>query len=210
MEGGIRLFLAAPDEAFGQRMFEQIYPGVVMYNSQHTLLPRKKKPVPNLPYVPRVKTLLLNYTLEHTEALKSVQSVQQGDGLEVFHAMPSGFRKIYPQPGGSTFSLLPQAPDMANLCIGFNRLHGNEEVSLLFQLEEKYYSDTASGTAPLKWSYLDNNVWVPFARTHILSDDTNNLLKMRYCEAQDTGGHPQWKYHPGPALYCSGYPQRKP
>jgi hypothetical protein len=176
-EGGIRLYLAAPAEAFGHRLFEQIYPAAVMYNSQHSLLPRKKKPVPNLPYAPLVKAISLDYTLEHTEALKSVQSAQQGDGLEVFHAMPSGFRKIYPQPGGGTFSLLPQAPDMASLCIGFNRLHGNEELSLLFQLEEKHYSDTVFDPTPLKWSYLDNNNWIPFARTHILSDDTNNMLK---------------------------------
>ncbi len=201
LEGGVRLYLAAPEEAFGHRLFDQIYPGVVMYNSQHTLLPRKKKPVPELPYAPRVKTLSLNYTLEHTEALKSVQSVQQGDGLEVYHAMPSGFRKIYPQPGGSTFSLLPQAPDMANLCIGFNKLYGNEEVSLLFQLDEKYYSDKASGTAPLKWSYLDNNTWVPFARTHILSDDTNNLLKSGIVKLRIPAGIRNGNTMLDPALY---------
>jgi len=201
MEGGVRLYLAAPDEAFGHRLFEQIYPGVVMYNSQHTLLPRKKKPVPGLPYTPRVKTLSLNYTLEHTEALKSVQSAQQGDGLEVYHAMPSGFSKIYPQPGGNTFSLLPQAPDMANLCIGFNRLHGNEELSLLFQLDEKYYSDTASANGPLKWSYLDNNAWVPFARTHILSDDTNNLLKSGIVKLRIPAGIRNGNTILDPALY---------
>lgn len=176
-EGGIRLYLAAPADAFGHRVFEQIYPAAVMHNSQQSLLPRKKKPVPKLPYAPLVKAVSLDYTLEHTEALKSVQSVQQGDGLEVFHAMPSGFSKIYPVPGAGTFPLLPQAPDMANLCIGFNRLHGNEELSLLFQLEEKHYSDTVFDPTPLKWSYLDNNNWLPFERTHILSDDTNNLLK---------------------------------
>ncbi len=176
-EGGVRLDLAGPTEAFGHRLFEKIYPDIVMHNSQHSLFPRKKKPVPNLPYVPMVNGISLNYTLEHTEAVKSVQSDQQGDGLEVFHAMPSGFRRIYPQSDGHIFSLLPQAPDMANLLIGFDRLYGNEELSLLFQLEEKYYTDTVSGTTPLKWSYLDNNNWMPFERTHLLSDDTNNLLK---------------------------------
>lgn len=200
-EGGVRLYLAAPAEAFGHRMFEQIYPGVVMYNSQHTLLPRKKKPVPNLPYVPLVRAISLNYTLEHTEGLKSVQTGQQGDGLEVYHAMPSGFRKTYPQPGGRTFSLLPQAPDMANLCIGFNKLQPDEELSLLFQLDEKYYSDTVFGTTSLKWSYLDNNTWIPFERTHILSDDTNNLLKSGIVKLRIPAGVRNGNTMLDPALY---------
>ncbi|GAA0553609.1 baseplate J/gp47 family protein [Chitinophaga japonensis] len=177
-EGAVRMELAGPSEAFGHRLFAQIFPEVIMHNSQHSLLPRKKRPVPNLPYLPMLNALSLSYTLEHMEALKSVQSAQQADGLEVYHALPSGYRRIYPDPGkGNTFSLLPVTSDMANLCIGFNRLYPNEELSLLFQLEEKHYSDTVGNITPVTWSYLYNNSWIPFERTQVLSDDTSNLLK---------------------------------
>jgi len=176
-EGAIRLELLSPSEAFGHRLFSQIFPEVIMSNAQKGILPKKKMPVPNLPYLPIVKSISINYTLEHMEALKSVQTEQQGDGLEVYQVLPYGYRKTYPVPNNTTFALVPVAEDMGNLFIGFNRLYPNEELSLLFQLEEKHYSYTAVGITPLKWSHLNNNRWLPFERTQLLSDDTNNLLK---------------------------------
>ncbi|HEU4554852.1 MAG TPA: hypothetical protein VFS25_18530 [Chitinophaga sp.] len=176
-DGAIRLELLAPSEAFGHRLFSQVFPETIMSNAQKSLLPKKKKPVPNLPYVPIIKSLAVNYTLEHMEALKSVQSEQQGDGLEVYHVMPYGYRKTYPVVNNNTFTLVPVAEDMGNLFIGLDRLYPGEELSLLFQLEEKHYGDTAVDIAPLKWSHLNNNRWLPFERTQLLSDDTGNLVK---------------------------------
>ncbi len=102
-EGGVRLELAAPAEAFGHRLFGQVFPEVVMYNAQKGWLPRKKKLVPNMPYSPMLQSISISYTLEHMEALRIVQDEADGDGLDVFHAMPSGNRKIYPTPGGNFF-----------------------------------------------------------------------------------------------------------
>jgi hypothetical protein len=68
-------------------------------------------------------------------------------------------------------------------------------------LEEKYYSDTVSGTTPLKWSYLDNNNWISFERAHVLSDDTNNLLKSGIIKLRIPAGIRNGNTMLDPALY---------
>ena len=173
-QGAIRLELSNPSEAFGHQLYSLIFPEIILYNARH---PSRKKALPNLPYVPVVKSISVNYTLEHSESVKPVKFSARGEGLEVHHIGAFGNEEIYPGPGINYFPLLPVMNEAGHLFIAFNQLRPGEELSLLFQLEDKYFSDTTTNLTPLNWSYLADNKWYPFGGMNLLSDNTNNLAR---------------------------------
>ncbi|MBS0032278.1 hypothetical protein ACTJJ0_33805 [Chitinophaga sp. 22321] len=173
-QGAIRLELTNPSEAFGHQLYALIFPEIVIYNARH---PSRKKPLPGMPYVPVVKSISINYELEHSESLKPIKKSVRGEGLEVHHIGPFGYEEIYPGPGINYFPLLPEINDAGHLHIGFDQLKPGEELSLLFQLEDKYFTDTTAPLPELNWAYLANNKWYPFEGRYLLSDNTNNLTR---------------------------------
>lgn len=173
-QGAVRLELSSPSEAFGHQLYSLIFPEIILYNARH---PLRKKPLPSLPYVPVVKSISVNYTLEHSESLKPVKLSTPGEGLEVHHIGAFGNEEIYPGPGINYFPLLPVLNEAGHLYIGFEGLKKGEELSLFFQLEDKYFSDTTTNLPPLNWSYLAGNKWQPFESMCLLSDNTNNLSR---------------------------------
>ncbi|SKC95210.1 hypothetical protein SAMN05660461_0289 [Chitinophaga ginsengisegetis] len=173
-QGAVRLELSAPSEAFGYQLYTLIFPEIILYNAKH---PSRKKPMPGLPYVPVVKSISINYTLEHSESLKPGKISIPGETMEVHHVGVFGNEEIYPGNGANDFSLLPVFNEAGHLYIGFNQLKPGEELSLLFQLEDKYFTDTTTRLTPLNWSYLADNKWHPFEGMCLLSDNTNNLSR---------------------------------
>ncbi|MGF6930301.1 hypothetical protein QFZ48_005801 [Chitinophaga sp. W2I13] len=173
-QGAVRLELSAPSETFGHQLYTLIFPEVILYNAKH---PMRKKPLPSPPYVPVVKAIAVNYTLEHSESLKPGKVAIPGETMEVHHAGVFGNEGIYPGNGANDFSLLPVFNEAGHLYIGFNELKPGEELSLLFQLEDKYFTDTTTNLTPLNWHYLANNKWYPFESMCLLSDNTNNLSR---------------------------------
>lgn len=97
--------------------------------------------------------------------------------MEVHHVGVFGNEAIYPGNGVSDFSLLPVFNEAGHLYIGFDQLKPREELSLLFQLEDKYFTDTTTDLPPLHWHYLADNKWHPFDGMCLLSDNTNNLSR---------------------------------
>ncbi|NLR56889.1 hypothetical protein HGH93_02165 [Chitinophaga polysaccharea] len=173
-QGAIRLELVTPSEAFGHQLYGIIFPEIILYNGRH---PNRKKPLPAPPYVPMVKSISIDYTLEHSESLKPVKSAPRGECLEVHHIGIFGHEEIYPGPGVNYFPLLPVINEAGYLYIGFDQLQAGEELSLLFQLEDKFFSDTTTNLTPINWSYLADNKWYPFESRCLLSDNTNNLAR---------------------------------
>ncbi|CAL1518631.1 hypothetical protein [Chitinophaga sp. MM2321] len=173
-EGTVRLELATPSEAFGHLRYPLIFPDIIQFNAKH---PSRKKPLPNLPYVPSVKSIQISYTLVHSESVKPVRSSNRDEGLEVHHFSAFGQEEIYPGRGINYFPLLPVFSNAGHLYIGFNQLIPGKELALLFQLEDKQYSDTTTNLTTIKWSYLADNKWCPFESTQLLSDNTNNLSR---------------------------------
>jgi hypothetical protein len=71
---------------------------------------------------------------------------------------------------------MPQFGGLNHLYIGFKDVAPNQEISLLFQLEEKKFHHSAHSPATLTRSYLRENRWVVMDTKEILSDSTNNLI----------------------------------
>ncbi|MBN9382183.1 MAG: hypothetical protein J0H74_15550 [Chitinophagaceae bacterium] len=172
--GAIRLELLSPPEAFGHTLFPRIFPEIAMHNAR---LWNRKLPLPNQPYTPKAKSVSINYTLEHAEAFRDIQDIGgSGEGLHLIHQYPFGYKKIYPGGDARAISLLPDFGTGGHLHIGLNDVTAGEELSLLFQLEEKNFHHTFHDAGDIVWSYLVDNDWVTMGPDSILSDATHRFI----------------------------------
>jgi len=172
-EGAVRLELVAPKDAFGHRLYPIIFPEVVLHNAKKS----KKLPLPNPPYIAQIRSLTVDYTLEHSEVLSAANAKGTDDvDLKVFHIYPFGSQEIYPGQRKSPYNLIPDFDYENNLYIGLANIKPGQVISLLFQLEENNFTMLAKKTEPVVWSYLDDNVWVYLTEKDVLVDDTNNFI----------------------------------
>jgi hypothetical protein len=155
-------------------LFPKIFPEIAMHNAR---LWTRKLPLPNQPYTPRAKSASINYTLEHAEAFKDIrESGNTGGGLEIIHQYPFGYKKIYPGNDARFISLLPDFDSGGHLHMGLTDATSGEELSLLFQLDEKNFHHTLHDTGSITWSYLVDNDWVTMSIGSILTDTTHGFI----------------------------------
>ncbi|WP_149695989.1 hypothetical protein [Chitinophaga sp. CF418] len=173
-DGAVRLELAGPQEAFGHKLYLRLFPEVATHNAGRW---SKKRPIPNIPYTPLVKSIMVDYILEQAEIMKPEKANDTEQALQLFHLYPYGHRQAYPSPFKDDFALLPSFDDKASLYLGFDQMSPQEDISLLFQMDEKFYKYTTVTKSPkLHWSYLYNDRWVPFNNDQIQTDTTQLFI----------------------------------
>lgn len=174
-EGVVKITLSSPSEGFGQKLFPQILPGILLHNSKRFNKPR---PIPNQPFIPMVKSISINYTLEHTEIFTGglADATNVTTETKLIHQYPFGFKAIYPENENRTIRFMPEFEYPNNLYIGIKDFESGNELSLLFKLEEKDFHHTVHKPSPVLWSYLNQNVWTPIKPQDILQDTTNNFV----------------------------------
>ncbi|HTI07995.1 MAG TPA: hypothetical protein VL832_05550 [Puia sp.] len=170
-DGAIRLELLSPAEAFGHRE----YPDLLRHYASRAA---RKLRLPNQPFTPVVKSISLDYTLENSVPLSDniAPGEDPGNTLTLLHQYPFGYDELYPENDQYAYPFMPQFGGLNHLYIGFKDVAPNQEISLLFQLEEKKFHHSAHSPATLTWSYLRENRWVVMDTKEILSDSTNNLI----------------------------------
>ncbi|WP_179412974.1 hypothetical protein HDF19_11350 [Mucilaginibacter sp. E4BP6] len=172
-EGAVRLELISPKDGFGQRLYQIIFPEVVLHNAKKS----KKLPLPNPPYIALIRSLTVDYLLEHSETLSAGNAKNADDiDLKVFHVYPFGAKELYPDKRNSPYSLIPDFDQGNNLYIGLIGIKPGQILSLLFQLEENNFTNLAKKTEPVIWSYLDDDNWVYLTGKDVLVDNTNNFI----------------------------------
>lgn len=187
-EGAIRLEFSSPAEAFGSRVYPQLLSETVMHNSGRFV---KKWPLPNVPNVPVVKSITIDYTLEHSEILVKTFN-NEDSALKIIHQYPFGYDAVYPESDKQPYQFIPDFEYDNNLYIGIRDLQIQQDLNLLFQLKDQNFTDTTKESAPVIWSYLYNNSWIDFPKAAILYDNTNNfintgIVKIRMPEDVRTG-----------------------
>jgi hypothetical protein len=171
-EGTVRLEFSSPEESFGSKLYPQIFPETVMHNSKRF---SKKRPLPNAPNIPVVRSITVDYTLEHSEVL--IKTVKNEDSaLKIIHQYPFGYENIYPESDKQPYNFIPDFEFENNLYIGIEDLYPNQELSLLFQFQESNFSDYVKDPEPIVWSYLYDNSWVILDKGEVLCDHTNNFI----------------------------------
>ncbi|MBS1635981.1 MAG: hypothetical protein JST26_08655 [Bacteroidetes bacterium] len=170
-EGAIRLELCSPSDAFGHKLFPQVFPEVILNNARKF---RRKLPLPNQPYIPVIKTIEVDFEAEYSENFKEENTTDTN--LQIFHLYPFGYQAVFPGVEKKNYFLLPQFPDSCNLYIGLENAEENTELSLLFQIEDSSFQHTLHEPEEIKWSYLEANNWVEFKGHDIISDTTGHFI----------------------------------
>jgi hypothetical protein len=170
-EGALRIELVEPKDAFGHRLFPQIFPEVVMHNARHS----KKLELPNQPYIPVIHSLSIDYKLEHSEALNTGTNKNREDSdIKIFHIYPFGYDEVYPGKRRGPYSMIPDFDQDNNLFIGLKNIVAGQVLSMLFQLEENNFTELSENKT--LWSYLDNNEWISIPEEDVLLDATNQFI----------------------------------
>lgn len=173
--GTIRLELISPTDAFGAKTFNSLFPEIVMHNARRFV---KKKSLPNPPYIPVLKSISVDYVLEHTESFSDIATDSiEDNGVFVWHVYPFGYKKVYPGKDMDSFTLIPSFSHQSNCYIGLEQVIPGELLSLLFQFEENNFDHFDYIPEDIIWSVLIDNVWMPLPKGDILVDETENLIR---------------------------------
>jgi len=174
-DGAIRMELVAPNDSFGHKEYPVIFPEVIMHNGKRFV---KKLPIPNQPFIPVVKSVLVDYRLEYSEVLmgsKKENNIQARTGL--WHYSPFGHKRVYPHDHTSGTLIIPSIDYEANLYIGIASLVPDKDLTFLFQLEENNFLQVENETESVQWSYLNNNdEWVLIDPMNVLEDSTFGFI----------------------------------
>lgn len=187
-EGTLRLTLSSPQEAFGQKLYPKIFPEIVLNNAK---MFSKKLALPNLPIIPLIKTISIDYTLEYSENFLDENS-NSNLNIELFHLNPFGFEQAYPGNRKKNIHFMPNIADNKNLLIGLENSFPLAELNLLFQFEDSGAHHTLHEPETISWKYLDNNNWIDFPQRDQIFDSTNNfinsgIVKLRLPKDQPAG-----------------------
>ncbi|HMC98537.1 MAG TPA: hypothetical protein VKH37_00240, partial [Ferruginibacter sp.] len=135
----------------------------------------KKKPVPNQPFIPMVRAVLVDYTLSHSEAVSGKKEDDKQQNIELWHIYPFGFKRIYPADKRAGLKLIPVIEHQSNLFIGLDEVLPGKILSFLFQMEDNNFQELEDESNPVVWRYLHNNEWKNIEPTNILVDNTINF-----------------------------------
>ncbi len=166
--GFLRLKLSAPSMAFGHKHYPNLYAEAVIAKVSGITDP-PPPPLPNEPYTPAFNSISLDYQAKVDMIF--TEDWTADSNLEIFHLGPFGEWRVEKQPG-----LLPVMDSRGALYIGLSGAEPNQNISLLFQLDEG--SGDPFVTMPeVAWSYLRDNLWQPLKSSDILRDGTLGLVR---------------------------------
>ena len=130
--------------------------------------------LPNAPYTPSIQNLSLNYTSSVEYNLEKVTATDYKNRVEQFFLKDAfGVKEL--NTTNFTNNFLPIYDKEANLYIGVKDLVPPQTLSVLFQVAEGS-ANPDKATQTVHWYYLDDDEWVEFQNTEVLSDSTNGLL----------------------------------
>lgn len=177
VNGFIKMSLTAPDkgpttglEAFGHSQYQNLY---IMETIKMARSGTYTAVFPNEPYVPKVKSLVVDYFAQHVITLNAEPTEDSIDG-DFFHVGPFGVKKNVAK-AGSTISPIPVFENEGNFFIGVEKLEIPQNLNILFQVAEGS-ADPALLPEKVKWSYLNDNNWNNFQDTEVLTDGTNGMI----------------------------------
>lgn len=173
-EGAVRMELTGPADAFGHRLYPVLFPAAIMHNAKRFV---KKIPTPEQPYIPVVKSIEVNYTLEHSEILSGKGRSKEDSYVTLAHIYPFGQKVVYPARDAGDIHFIPRIDQGSNLLIGLQQVIPGQPLSFLFQVQEMKYHHTAHDTEDVQWSYLKNNNWYLLKSSDVLSDSTHNFIE---------------------------------
>lgn len=150
-------------EAFGHKAYPSFYTEKIIEktNDEDVILPLE-------PYTPLISSLSINYSSKTRIKLSGLDEAPE----QFFHISPFGTEEKHNEEKDAYVSLFPRFEDEGTLYIGVSNLAAPQNLSLLFQVNEKSVNHEFVGKVATQWSYLSETGWKDFQEQEILEDHT--------------------------------------
>ncbi len=172
--GYLKVEVSGPDHVFGHHVYQKLFTEAVTERARAEEGAEDNIEIPNPPFTPVINTLTLSYSA-------SIQINTGSDRNEqFFHLHPFGTINVYSKGllRSDRFHVVPQYNEEGYLYIGIEDLKPPQTLSLLFQLTANKARGYSKKRMPdIVWSYLADNVWVPFQEQHHLLDTTDEFTR---------------------------------
>lgn len=173
--GFIKLTFSSPNYAFGQELYQKNYTRIASYNAiNQTMLP-----LPNKPFVPKVKAISLDYKAK--DIIYFNNSFSDNDNAEAvagdfLHITPFGVQKVVSDSKVYKNTLFADYKNEGYFYIGLTGLSRGESFSMFFDLQNQT-SASVSEHNNILFQFEETGNWVTLAKKYIISDSTNQLTK---------------------------------
>lgn len=179
--GFIKLELTNPLHAFGHVVYPNILSDITLENSKTGFLKgKKKKPLPQPPITPKVKSITIDYkssaVISIKESITTDSEILEEHG-QLFHLHPFGKAKVYPNRAMKNIKLIPNYDFEGALFMGFEDIAAPQTISVLFEMLDEFTISSEEEPPEIEWSYLANDTWYTIKPANIIRDDTNGFLR---------------------------------
>ncbi len=179
--GFLKIELTNPMHAFGHAVYPNILSDITLENSKTGFLKgKKKKPLPNSPFTPTIKSLTIDYKSSSVISIKDNQAADSAvlnELGQLFHIYPYGVAKVYPDSSVKQVKLIPSFDYQGALFLGFKDIRAPQAISVLFEMLDEFTISSEEEPPEIEWSYLANNNWFHIKPANIIRDDTNGFLR---------------------------------
>lgn len=171
--GFLKLTFSAPEAGFGKEIYRKDYAAIASDNAKNNT----SNPLPNKPFVPKVKQLSLNYSardyIYFNNAFDATSYAVLGDFI---HITPFGLERVVRDNKVYKDTIVSNFEGEGYLYIKLTKIQGDSTISLFFDL---------NNTNPEYCEYTDNVVleykkidrWIQLPKKNIISDGTDQLSK---------------------------------
>jgi len=171
--GFLKLSFIAPQYAFGKELYQRNYAEIATYNAKN----QESLPLPNKPFIPKVKQLTLDYTASDTiyfnNTFDDSSDTVMGDYI---HLNPFGTEKIVCNSKVYNDRMISDFKDEGYLYLKLSNVETDSTISLFFDL---------NNNTPEQIEVIDNIIiqykkidsWVPLPQKNVISDGTGQLSK---------------------------------
>lgn len=173
--GFFKLTLIAPEYAFGKNLYQKNYTEVAVSNAKND----EDLPLPNKPFVPKVKSVAISYTAKDSMYFNNTLSNENNPDIvagDYLHITPFGIKKTLKDSKVYENTIVPDFEGQGYLYLSLSSPQPLMEVTLYFDVLNKTPSNVNSYEGII-FQYKELSDWVTLTEKHIISDSTNRLTK---------------------------------
>lgn len=174
--GFVKLSLVAPKFGFGYDLYQKEYVEVATHNAKN---PNLQIPLPNKPFVPKLKGVSVDYTASDKLIFNkelSKNAISEENIGEFMHITPFGTEGVIIDQNIIKRTLICSYDQQGYLFLGLTGIRGNTTISVFFDLLQSS-TGVKIDRDNLVWEYFQTNRWVVFDEGNIISDKTGGFVK---------------------------------
>ena len=150
------------DNEFTSFRFELTDPKYRGNTYMNSYIKQSQKETPQLPYLPKINSIIFDYRTNLTSQLKDLYS-------RIYKVTPLGY-ELFSTP----IQLEQNNEAKSEILLGFDNVSSSTTFQVLFQIKEGAMNPLLK-PADVKWEFLNDDKWIELKRDSVI-DNTNKLL----------------------------------